>query len=151
MKNGSKVISILTDTRLIALDSMCFIYFFEANPHYGPLVKSIFSSITSRKISAVTSVITMAEIMITSSDIQTDEDKAYFRQRLLTMRNLSFKNVDLSLASHAADLRSYYKLKLADAIQLATAITSGTQLFVTNDTVFRRVKELKVMILDDNI
>lgn len=151
MKNGSKITSILTDTHLIALDSMCFIYFFEANLHYGPLVKSIFSSVTSRKIRAVTSVITMAEVMVASSDIQTDEDKAYFRQQLLTMRNLSFRDVDLRLAEQASGLRSRYRLKLADAIQLATAIISETQLFVTNDTIFRRVKELKVMILNDYV
>lgn len=151
MKNGSKITSILTDIRLIALDSICFIYFFEANLHYGPLVKSIFSSVTSRKIRAVTSVITMAEVMVASSDIQTDDDKAYFRQQLLTMKNLSFRDVDLRLSEQAANLRSYYKLKLADAIQLATAITSETQLFVTNDSIFRRVKELKVVILNDYV
>lgn len=151
MKNGRKITSIISDIRSIAVDSMCFIYYLEAAPRYGPLMKSIFSAITSGKISAVTSVITMAEVMTTSSNAKTDKDRAYFRQQLLTMKNLSFQDVDLKLAEQAAVLRSCYRLKLGDAVQLATAIHSGAQLFVTNDVIFRRVKELKVMILNDHV
>lgn len=102
-------------------------------------------------MSVVTSVITMAEVMTTSSYTETDKDRAYFSQQLLTMKNLSFQDVDLKLAEHAAVLRSCYRLKLGDAIQLATALNSRAELFVTNDTIFRRVKELKVMILDDYV
>lgn len=151
MKNGSKITSIFSDVRLIAVDSMCFIYYLEATPQYGPLTKSIFSSITGGKISAVTSVITMAEVMTTSSYAETAKDRAYLRQQLVTMKNLSFQDVDLKLAEQAAVLRSSYRLKLGDAIQLATALNSRAELFVTNDTIFRRVKELKVMILDDHV
>lgn len=135
---------------IIALDSMCFIYHFEKNPFYSTLVDKIFSSITSGKSYGITSTITITETLSASNQkIQAVGSWAAFIERFMEMKNLQIKEVNLSIAKQAAVLRSLYRLKLGDAIQLATAVNSQSKLFVTNDIIFRRVKELKIMILDD--
>ena len=48
-----------------------------------------------------------------------------------------------------AHLRAETGLKTPDAIHAATALRAGCDLFVTNDTDFRRVQGLPVVILND--
>ncbi len=135
--------------KIVAFDSMCFIYYFEANPKYGQLVKKIFSQVSSSKISAISSVITIAETLTVSLFPTEYEVRTYYKERFLEMKNLKLIDVDLDIAVRAAVIRDSYKLKLGDAIQLATALHNKAQLFVTNDKQFQKIKEIKIMMLDD--
>jgi predicted nucleic acid-binding protein len=56
---------------------------------------------------------------------------------------------DTEIAQNAALLRAKYSLKTIDAIHLATAIVAGCDAFLTNDHIFRRVSELRILVLDD--
>lgn len=53
--------------------------------------------------------------------------------------------LDVEVAVEAARIRPAYRLRLPDAIQVATAITSGATALVTHDGAFRRVRGLKVI------
>ena len=53
------------------------------------------------------------------------------------------------LWEHAAHLRAATGLRTPDALHAATALHAGCDLFVTNDTDFRRVPGLPVVVLDD--
>ena len=48
-----------------------------------------------------------------------------------------------------ARLRAETGLKIPDALHAATALRTGCALFITNDTDFRRVQGLPVVVLDD--
>ena len=50
---------------------------------------------------------------------------------------------DLSLM--AARIRIRYRLKLPDAIQVATAVHTGSAVLVTHDRDFREVDEIKII------
>ncbi len=49
----------------------------------------------------------------------------------------------------AALLRAETALKTPDALHAATALRAGCALFITNDTDFRRVQGLPIVVLDD--
>ena len=49
----------------------------------------------------------------------------------------------------AARLRASTRLRTPDAIHAATALRARCALFVTNDTDFRRVRDLPLAVLDD--
>jgi predicted nucleic acid-binding protein len=57
--------------------------------------------------------------------------------------------VGSAIARRAAQLRAQYKLKTPDAIHIATAIETGCDAFLTNDIGFKRVSEIRVLMLDD--
>lgn len=48
----------------------------------------------------------------------------------------------------AAQLRAQYRLKLPDAIQLATALDIGAAAFVTHDRDFSRVSGVEILTND---
>lgn len=50
---------------------------------------------------------------------------------------------------HGARIRADTGLKTADALHAATALQAGCDLFTTNDTDFRRIDGLAVVILSD--
>lgn len=100
-------------------------------------------------LSAVTSPITLAECLIVPiRDGQAGLQRDY---NDLIVRGINTRFVELNEGAGvlAAELRARYNLRLIDALQLGTAITSGCEAFLTNDAMLRRVTEVKVIMIDD--
>jgi len=53
--------------------------------------------------------------------------------------------VDESLAAEAARLRARYRLRLPDAIQVATAIVTRSWALVTHDSALGKIKDIRVL------
>lgn len=54
------------------------------------------------------------------------------------------------IAKKAAEIHAYYsKFKAMDALQLAAAVISGCNVFLTNDKQLRQYTEIAVMTMDD--
>jgi predicted nucleic acid-binding protein len=53
--------------------------------------------------------------------------------------------VDLAIAERAAELRARYNLKTPDALQVATAIETGCNAFLTSDMRLKRITELRIL------
>lgn len=140
---------ILSGYRKVAIDSMCFIYHFEGNKLYGEIVKQIFLQLQKNKLSAVTSALTLAEILAFE---KLQKDRILFEEtktRLRQTPNLEIIPVDGVISEIAAILKYKYSIALPDAIQVATGVASGQEVFITNDRGLQKVKEIKVVILDD--
>lgn len=134
----------------IAIDSMCFIYHFEGNTKYGNLTKELFLYL-QEGAKGVTSVLTLAEIL---SFEKLQQDQLLFEEeksKLYSTPNLKLLPVDGLLAEIASILKYKYSLQLPDAIQLATAIVSKQEVFISNDYRFKKCQEIDVLILDDFI
>ena len=67
----------------------------------------------------------------------------------LSLPNLAVLPVDARVARRAAELRAHCRLRLPDALHIATALRFGAGAFVTNDRRLNRVRELAVVILSD--
>jgi len=70
---------------------------------------------------------------------------------LLTESEVFLVPISTAILRTAAELRANLNLKTPDAIHAATAITSGCQHIIANDSGFRRVTSIDVIILDDLI
>jgi len=55
----------------------------------------------------------------------------------------------LAIADRAASLRARYRLRTPDAIQIATALQTRVDAFLTNDRDLRRVEEVPVLLIDE--
>jgi predicted nucleic acid-binding protein len=62
--------------------------------------------------------------------------------------HLSVVPVTDDIAERAAFLRAHYNLKTPDAIQVATALVSGSRAFLTNDENLASVKGIDILVLD---
>lgn len=140
---------IISSYKKVGIDSMCFIYHFEGNKSYGEIVRHLFLQLQKDKLTAVTSTLTLAEIL---SFKKLQNDKILFEQiktRLRQTPNLEIISVDETISEIAAILKYKYSTVLPDAIQIATGIASGQEAFITNDRGLQKIKEIKVVILDD--
>ena len=72
-----------------------------------------------------------------------------YRNLLLESANFQTLPIDSRLAERAAELRVRYNLRTPDALQVAAALAAGCEAFLTNDGTFKRVTELRVLILDE--
>lgn len=132
----------------VALDTMIFIYAFEAHSLYLPLLKPLFREIERGKILAVTSTLTLAECLVQPFRAKALELAARYKILFRDFPHLSVIPVSDEIAEKAAWLRAQYQLKTPDAIQLATASESGCHGFLTNDEGLPQMKELQVFVLN---
>jgi predicted nucleic acid-binding protein len=134
--------------RRIALDTSVFIYQLEANPRYVDLTDPIFSWIEGPGSIAVTSTITMTELLVQpyrdSDERRVDE----FYGLLSTYPNLKWIPPSLEVADVAACFRARHRLRTPDALQAATAAHARATGFISNDPVFGRLKMFEALILD---
>lgn len=133
----------------IALDTCVFIYHFEAHPVYARLTVPIFEWVQARGHGAMSSALTITELMVMPHKEGDPVRLNTYRSLLLTLPNFNWMPIDPITADCAAKLRADYKLRTPDAIQAASAIVGATPAFITNDPVFRRVKDMDVLLLDD--
>ena len=134
--------------RKIALDTSVFIYQFEANPKYLPLTDSIFAWLESRDSQAVTSTVTMTELLVQP---YRDSDRRRVREfygLLSTYPNLEWIAPNLEIADIAARLRAVHRMRTPDALLAATAVYAQVTGLITNDAVFERVGSFETLLLD---
>jgi predicted nucleic acid-binding protein len=74
--------------------------------------------------------------------------EALFRA-LLGAREVVLVPVNLTLWEDAARIRASTRMKTPDALHAATALATACELFVTNDSGFRRIQGLPVAVLQD--
>lgn len=139
----------LKNISLIAFDTAPIIYFVEANPVYDALVTEIFQRVDDAKIIALTSVISLCEVLVHPIRNQNINLKQRYRDILQNSPNFFTKPINALIAERAAELRAKYNLRTPDALQIATALENGCAAFLCNDTVLKRVSELQILILDD--
>jgi predicted nucleic acid-binding protein len=132
----------------IALDTSIFIYQLETNPKYLPLTDDIFAWIERPGSRALTSTITMTELLVQPYRESDDQRVDQFYGLLSTYPNLEWIAPGLEIADLAAQLRALHRLRTPDALQVATAMQSRASAFITNDPVFQRVTGLETLVLD---
>lgn len=140
-------LSFLKNRAALFLDSMLFIYYFENHPVFAPKAEKIFQAIESGSVHAVTSVITISEILIKPLEEENLELADEYKNCINSFPHLNIVDLNQHIATLAANLKAKYKLKLPDAFQIGSAIASGATVFLTNDIRLKKIKEIKVMTL----
>ena len=133
----------------IGLDTSVFIFELEENRKYVEVVHPIFQWLEEPGAFAVTSTVTMLEVLVhpyRKSDIDTVNR---FYALLSTYPNLHWMDLTLPVADAAARIRAEFNLRTPDAIQAACALELKTTGFISNDPVFKRLENLDALILDD--
>ncbi|MBM4039804.1 MAG: PIN domain-containing protein [Planctomycetes bacterium] len=134
---------------VVALDTAPLIYFMEDHPKYGGVIVPFFEALDQGEFSAVTSVLTLCEVLTQPFRKGALELAENYRRILLRAAHLTTLNVTPEIAEVAARLRAEHNLRTPDAVQLATALREGASTFFTNDTNLPSLPGLTIIVLDN--
>ncbi len=139
----------LSDVTRIGLDTAPVIYFIEEHPTYLPIVAPLFAQIDAGIFAGFTSTITVAEVSVMPLRANRPDLQSQYLDLLLHSANFETKPVDAALAQAGASLRARYNIRLPDALQIAAALATGCEAFLTNDGGLKRVSEIKVLVVSE--
>lgn len=135
---------------LVALDTMVWIYQFEANPLFGPVVRDFFhDALATGRNSAGSSLLVLGEVLVQPLVTARQDLAERYRQAFQSGAGFTVWDVTRSAVDQAAALRARYRLRMIDALHVASAVVNGAQFFLSNDAGLRRVTELQVLLLSD--
>lgn len=135
--------------RVLAVDTMILAYHLQDHPRYAPATRGILKSWEGGSHRGVTSVLSLAEVLVKPLRDGDHVAAAEYRRVLTRLPNLRFLDVGQDIAQTAARLRAAHGLALPDAVQMATALAGGATGFISNDPEFKRVKDVEVLLLDE--
>ncbi len=136
--------------KFVAFDSAPLIYYIEQHPQYAPVTEDLFSAVDRGGSHAMTSVLTLLEVLVRPIRSGLIELAHEYRELLSSSRGVSLFPVGAETCELSARLRAKYDwIRAPDAIQVATALQNGAELIVTNDDRWRRLTEIQVLILRD--
>ena len=127
------------------VDTAPFIYVLESHPQFADQFTGLFEAAAKGDLTLALSTITLAEILTGPFKAgQTALAKRYEK----SLSNFAVIPVSAPIAVLAAQLRAQYRLRLPDAIQLASALDIGAAAFVTHDRDFSQVAGLEILMGD---
>ncbi|RLF47094.1 MAG: PIN domain nuclease [Thermoplasmata archaeon] len=135
--------------KLIGLDTAPIIYFVEENEKYIGILTQFFNHLAKGAFNAVTSSLTVLEILVWPYSKRHYSLAEKYKEILVGSKHLVVMPVSIDISVEAAKLRAKYKIRTPDAIQIATAIHCGADMFLTNDLKLKKVKDIDIVVLDD--
>jgi len=130
-------------------DTAPFIYLIEEHPDYINIVQEIFQQVDAKIIKAITSYLTLLEVLVKPLQEEKQTIANKYKEILLKSSTLILIPMDEKIAIEAAKLRASYNIKTPDSIQLATAIIGKADIFITNDESLKKVESIEIIILKD--
>jgi predicted nucleic acid-binding protein len=111
------------------LDTNVFIYFVEGHARFRRLLELLFEAIDAKMLAAVTSELTLAEVLVKPLSDGKQEAAHAYMELLSAGSNLTMAPIDRTTLIRAAELRA----QINDAIHLATAELRSCDWFLTED------------------
>ncbi len=101
-------------------------------------------------IKVVTSNLTLLETLVKPTQ-NSNQKLIQAYTRILTGSEIELFEITTQILKDAVQIRAVQKFKTPDTIHAATAIAANCGYLVTNDTAFKRLNNINVVILDDII
>ena len=132
----------------VYIDTNAIIYSVERIEPYHGLLVPMWEEAKTERFTLVSSELLALETLVSPLREGNARLEMLFRS-ILTAAEMNLIPATLATWEDAARIRAETGLATPDALHAATALRAGCALFVTNDTDFRRVEGLPVVILDD--
>ena len=136
----------LPDSALLVVESAPIIYVLEDHPELASRFVPVFAAHAAGRVRLAVSTITLAEVLTGPLASGQEALAERFRHALLSWQVVE---VTADVAERAARIRAAHRLRLPDAIQVASALAIGADAFVTHDRDFAGLAGLSgLRILD---
>jgi predicted nucleic acid-binding protein len=136
----------------VYLDTNVFIYALNGFPAYAPTLIELFDAIESGGVSAATSELTLAELLIVPFRHGDAEEEKRCRMILRPRPYLSLLPVSINVLEAMARLRAILPaIRTPDAIHAATSQLSKCDVLLTNDRQLKAVSGLRTILLSEAV
>ncbi len=133
----------------VALDTVTFIYFIEEHPRFLRLVEPVFEAIDEGRLTAVTSSLTLLEVLVVPFRAGNVALADRYEQALTRSRGLRLIDIDRGQLRAAAQLRSVFpRVRTPDALQISAALSAGCSALLTNDRDLPAIPGLRIPKLE---
>ena len=139
---------ILPSTGLVYLDASSLIYSVERVEPYRTLLEPMWQEAQDGNLTIVSSPVLVVEALVKPLRDGNTEIEMQYRE-LFGANAVRLLEASYAVFEDAARLRAETGLATPDALHAATALRADCALFVTNDTDFRLVQGLPIVVLDD--
>jgi predicted nucleic acid-binding protein len=133
--------------RRVYLDTNIIIYAVEGYKAHAARIKFVLQGMTEGAVTAVTSDLSLAEVLVKPKRDRNQKLEEVYRQFLLPTESFRNSAVSREILEAAAGIRADSSLKLPDAIHFASAINQDCDSFLTNDERFAGMTGIKVVLL----
>ncbi|MDO9340778.1 MAG: type II toxin-antitoxin system VapC family toxin [Bacteroidales bacterium] len=135
--------------KTVFLDTAPLIYYIEENQQYSPILNKLFLANSKGEFLFQTSVITLLEILVHPMRENKHQLVEEYQNILCNSSTINIFELNIEIAKRAAGFRAKYGLKTPDSIQVATAVYTSAEYFLTNDFRLKAVKEIETLVLDE--
>jgi predicted nucleic acid-binding protein len=141
---------VLSGISRLGLDTTPVLYFVEGHPEFRAVCTDVFAAVDDERIEVYTSVLTLSESLTRPLIVGDSALESAFKNLLTRTRGVYLMSVSPAIGDIVSRLCERYDgLRTADAVQIATAIASGCEAFLTGDARLKRVTEIPVLILGE--
>lgn len=133
----------LPNGALVLVDSAPIIYTLEGSAKYAKRFQPLFARHAAGEIELAVTTVTIAEVLTGPLSMNEEALAKRYRGVLEAWRVVELTS---DIAESAARIRVKYKLKLPDAIQVASALAINADSLVTHDRDFAKVRGLAVFM-----
>ena len=138
----------LPSSGLVYIDASGLIYSVERVEPYRTLLEPMWERAQNGNLTIVSSPVLVTEALTKPLRDGNTEIELQYRE-LFASNVVRLLDASYQVFEDAARIRADTRLKTPDALHAATALRAGCTLFITNDTDFRRVQGLPIVVLDD--
>lgn len=132
----------LPENALLLIDSAPIIYVLEGHAEFAAVFRPIFEAHDEGLLRLAVTTVTLAEVLTGPLSAR---DEVLAERYRATLKSWFVVDLDPEIAESAARLRAACKLKLADAVQAASALAVGADALVTHDRDFSALHDLRVL------
>ena len=132
----------LPEDALVLIDSAPIIYFLEGHARFAPRFRPLFDAHAAGRLRFAVTTVAIAEVL---TGPLRDADEALARRYRTILESWQTVALNIDIAESAARLRASLRLKLADAVQAASALAINAAALVTHDGDLARVPSLRVL------
>lgn len=144
----------LEQSRILFLDTGAIVRLLQMHPEYYPVVSSVLDYAYEKKMTLLTSSVTLFELSRKACMAGEGVLARQYREFFENSANVKLCEVNGEIAVKAAELfaaacRTNHKLTEEDALRLATAFVNGADCILTENQNFAMATDIPVVTLDE--
>jgi predicted nucleic acid-binding protein len=131
----------------VLIDTSVWINHFEQNSTFGGAAGRVIEELEAVGFRGIASELTLLEITVKPLQLGRQDAADDYETLLSYFPNLELVSISRAVLLDAAALRARHRLRTPDAIQLATAFSSGATLAITNDEAWTQIPGIETLLL----